>query len=132
VPAPPIWVVRPKSAVVSNKETITQASHGLSVGNNIRSAPSGYVKAEANSAANAKGLCGRVAEIIDTNTFVIQYSGLYGTGFIAGAEYWLSATVPGGDQTTAPTLTGQVQAPVGVGTPSGQLQILIQGGQINP
>jgi hypothetical protein len=116
----------------SSKEIVSQTAHGLSVGNNVRSTASGYVKAQANSAANAKGVSGRVVAVIDSNSFILQDSGVYGSGFTPGAEYWLSATTAGGDQTTAPSTTGQVQLPVGIGTPSGQFRILIQSGTVNP
>jgi hypothetical protein len=116
----------------SNQEVVNQTAHGLAVGDIVRATASGYVKAQANSAANCKGLCGIVATLIDANTFVLQDSGLTGIGFVSGAEYWLSTSVAGGVQQTAPTTTGQVQLPVGIGVLSGRFRILIQSGTVNP
>jgi hypothetical protein len=126
------WNIAYQGKIPPNQEFVAQTAHALSVGNNVRSTASGYVKAQANSAANAKGVCGRVVQVINGNSFILQDSGIYGSGFTPGAEYWLSATTAGGDQTTAPSTTGQVQLPVGIGTPSGQFRILIQSGTVNP
>jgi hypothetical protein len=120
------------SSSQGSTEVITQAAHGFIVGNTIRATASGYAKAQANSVANSRAVSGRVVAVIDANTFILQDSGVYGSGFTAGAEYWLSPTTAGGDQTTAPTTSGQVVLPVGIGTPSGQFRILIQPGIINP
>jgi hypothetical protein len=126
------WNTVSQGKIQAGQELVAQVAHGFVVNNNVRATASGYVKAQANSAANAKGVCGRVVAVVDANTFILQDSGVYGTGFTAGAEYWLSAITAGGDQTTAPSTTGQVQLPVGIGTPSGQFRILIQSGTVNP
>jgi hypothetical protein len=126
------WHISYQGKLASNQEFVIQTAHGFTVDTNLRSTGSGYVKAQANSAANAKAVCGRVVRIVSSNAFILQDSGVYGSGFTPGAEYWLSSLNAGQDQTTAPSTTGQVQLPVGMGTSSGQFRIRIQSGTVNP
>lgn len=70
---------------------VTQASHGLSVGDVIRHNGTAYVQAKADTAANAEAV-GIVTSVPDTDTFAFQATGLVtvsGASFTPGALYYL-------------------------------------------
>lgn len=75
---------------------IAQASHGLSVGDVIRYNGSAYVKAQANSAANAEAV-GIVSVVTDSGNFEYVSSGAISTlsGLTAGSVYQLSVDTAG-------------------------------------
>ncbi len=100
--------------------TVTQAAHGLSVGDVIKSSGSAgaYAKAQADSAAHAE-VVGIVTVVTDVNTFTyakdaIQYGGAGIPAGTPGVAIFLDPTTPGAMTTTEPTTAGQISKPVGV------------------
>ena len=88
-----------KNMVTDNSSstiTVTQAAHGLSVGNVLRFDGVDYVLAQADSAANAE-VAGIINEVINANAFTItqngQITGL--AGLTAGDLYFLDPVTPG-------------------------------------
>lgn len=96
----------------THRRTITQADHGLAVGEVVRQNGSEYVKAIATSAAAGEKT--GVVQYVDGDTFVLVSSGRL-TGLadlIPGEIYWVSANVAGAVSLDAPTGVGQLQMPV--------------------
>ena len=62
----------------------TQTAHGLVAGNVIRYNGTDYVKAQADSPANAENVVGIVSAVVDANTFRIGLP-----GFPAGSSFLL-------------------------------------------
>lgn len=94
--------------------TVTQASHGLAVGNVIRLSGAGtYTKAQADSAANAE-VVGIVTEVPNVNTFKVAVAGKVTglSGLTANTVYFLSAATAGALTATEPSTIGQVSKPV--------------------
>jgi hypothetical protein len=99
-------------------KTISQAAHGFSVGEVLRwdSGTSTYVRAQANSEANAQVV--GIVDVIDTDEFIMLiygYAEVY-SGLTPGATYYLSDSVAGALTTTPPTAAGSVVKPVLVAT----------------
>lgn len=100
---------------------VNQTAHGFAVGDALRAASTNYVKAQANNNANSDAYVGLVVEVVNSNLFKIGLPGTrYGTGFVGGAVYYLSAATPGALTTTHPATPNYV-IPVGVGLPTGEL-----------
>jgi hypothetical protein len=97
----------------STSRRITQASHGLAVGDVVRLSGTSYVKAQADTEANAE-VVGIVGTVIDTSTFVLVTDGRAAglSGLTAGTVYYLSAATAGALTTTEPTTAGHVSKPV--------------------
>lgn len=98
------------------KDTLTQVSHGFTVGSAIRynAASSQWVTARANNAENAE-VVGVVSEVQTTDTFTVVYSGVINIPALAGVSYpalFLSDTVPGGITHNPPSVIGSVVKPV--------------------
>jgi len=93
--------------------SITQASHGLSVGDVLKKVGASYALAQADSAANAE-VVGIISVVTDVNTFTLLTSGYLSTltGLTANETYFLSPTVAGGVTVTNPTTVGQVSKPL--------------------
>lgn len=93
--------------------SVTQTTHGLAVGDVIRHNGTSYVKAQADSAANAEAL-GVVSSVADANNFAFIVAGKISTlsTLTAGSLYYLDPTTAGSYTTTAPTTTGQVDKPL--------------------
>lgn len=114
---------------------VTQAGHGLSVGDWVRHDGVNYVVAQANSAVNAEAI-GVVTQVIDTNTFVMQQSGhadLTGAGwgaFTAGGVYFLDENNAGDATLTEPSTQGEVSKPVFIATSTTEGWVLPYRGQI--
>lgn len=81
------------------------AAHGLTAGDVIRLGATGYLKALADTSANAEAI-GMVSEVHDSNTFTVTMNGrisglsggamtIEGTPFSAGQVYFLSGTTAG-------------------------------------
>lgn len=96
---------------VYGNQLVTQAAHGLAVGDWIKAAAGTYGKAQANAEAN---LCwpGVVVQVVDTGQFRFAYVGKanlpahgYGT---AGTKLYLSQATAGAVVTSEPS-TGWVQ-----------------------
>ena len=87
---------------------VTQASHGLSVGDVIRHNGTSYVKATADTGVNAQAV-GIVTSVPDTDTFAFQATGLVtvsGASFTPGALYYLQ------DDGSLDTTAGTVEKPI--------------------
>jgi hypothetical protein len=95
--------------------SVTQASHGFSVGNIIRvSGANTFVKAQSNSAANAE-VVGYVTSVADANNFKYTTGGMVTSGVpaaTAGTVYYLDPTTAGAITSTEPTTGGQISKPV--------------------
>ncbi len=106
-------------------QTITQASHGLSVGNVVYlSGATTYAKAKADNIATAEAV-GIVSAVASANAFTLVTSGYISTlsGLTAGTVYWVSDATAGLLSATQPTTTGNIQKPMFVAdsTTSGYL-----------
>ena len=97
----------------SFQRDITQAGHGLAVGNVVRHNGTSYVKAQANSAANAE-VVGIVAAVADVNNFTLHYGGrITGlSGLTAGNVYYLDDDTAGLLTATEPPDLGDVSKPL--------------------
>jgi len=93
--------------------TITQTSHGFSVGNIIYYTGSTYAKATADTQAHAEVL-GIVDSVTDANNFVLRTIGrITGlSGLTAGTAYFLSPSTAGALTATEPSSTGQISKPL--------------------
>lgn len=93
---------------------ISQASHGLSVGDVVRFNGTNYVKAQADSASNAE-VVGIVSTVADASNFTLTTHGYVSglSGLAAGSTYFLSessagaltATDPSGSNVSKPLFT---------------------------
>lgn len=93
--------------------TVVQGSHGFAVKDVVRLSGGTWVKAQADSLANAREV-GIVTQVIDASTFRVVSHG-YATGLsglTAGSVYYLSPSTAGLLTTTEPTTAGQVTVPV--------------------
>lgn len=95
------------------QKSISQTTHGLSVGNVVRLSGTNYVKAQADSDANAE-VAGIVAAVADANTFTLHYGGrITGlSGLTAGTVYFLDDDTAGLLTATEPTDAGDISKPV--------------------
>lgn len=92
---------------------VSQNAHGMAVGNVVRYNGTIFVKAQADSAANAEAV-GMVSDVLDVDHFdFIDCGAIPGlSGLTPGSVYFLSPTVAGGITTTEPTTVGQVSKPL--------------------
>jgi len=94
---------------------VTQASHGLTVGNVIKSTGANtYGKAQADSTANAE-VVGIVTTVTDASNFTFTAQGIIITGVsaqAAGTVMFLDPSTAGALTTTEPSTVGQVSKPV--------------------
>lgn len=100
----------------SDRQTVTQAGHGLVAMSVVRFDGANYVKAQANSVVNAEVV--GIVERVDGNDFILVRNGglLRGvSGLGSGTVYFLSEDVAGAITTTEPTADGQVSKPVLIG-----------------
>ena len=89
----------------------TQASHGFSVGDVIRHNGTIWVKAQADSAANAESLA--VCETVsDVNNFTAVTHGKITLSGLTAGMYYLSAATAGATTQTPPVADGTVNKPV--------------------
>jgi hypothetical protein len=107
-----------KSLISTSQATafdVTQTTHGLSVGNVIKSTGANtYGKAQANSSANAE-VVGIVTVVTDANNFTFTAEGIITTGVpaqAAGTVMFLDPSTAGAMTTTETTTAGQVSKPV--------------------
>jgi hypothetical protein len=89
--------------------TITQAAHGFVAGDILRFNGTIYVKAQADSAANAQAI-GIVSAVVDVDNFTITLSGKVTglVGLTAGVVYFLSPLTAGLLTSTEPTGASQI------------------------
>jgi hypothetical protein len=92
---------------------INQVAHGFTTGTILRLSGSTYVAAQADSSSDAN-VVGAVIGVPDVDDFVLWFGGWDNTlsGLTPGANYFLSATSPGGYTATAPSTPGQVRVPL--------------------
>ena len=83
-----LW--RPRAKVYS----VYQAAHGFTVGDVIKPTNPLWVKAQADTEANAKATA-VVCEIIDEDNFIYLQEGLVAGDYIIGKKYFLSITTAG-------------------------------------
>lgn len=104
---------------------VSQASHGLSVGNVVRHTGSAYAKATADTAGNAEAV-GVVTSVPDSGSFAFQTAGVASTlsGLTAGDLYYLQ------DDGTLGTAVGTVEKPIliAISASSAMLVLAISGG----
>jgi len=113
----------------SIKESVTQNSHGFSVGNAIRYdvVQQKWVSSRANSAENAE-VAGVVSAVADSNTFQITYSGWIDIPQFNGLSLpamFLSDVVNGGLTGSPPSAIGTVVKPVLVRASSGTGHVVV-------
>ena len=101
---------------------VTQSSHGLSVGNVVRSSGTDgqYTKAQADSTSNVE-VIGIVTEVADANNFTITVSGPVTVAdavpnLTAGTALFLATTTAGALTSVEPTGTGEVSKPIAIVT----------------
>ena len=96
-----------EASLAGHQFLVSQASHGLSVGDCVRWNGSAYVEAVATTGANAL-FNGVIVQVIDTNSYVIKHDGFaYGfSGLTPGSKYYLQDS---GGLGTSP---GTVDVPV--------------------
>lgn len=101
----------------TNLITVQQIGHSLSVGDVIRFDGSDYVKAQADSTANAE-VIGIVTEVNGADDFsYLTHGGVSGlAGMTAGSVYFLSDSTAGLLTTTEPTDVGDVTKPLFLAT----------------
>jgi len=105
------------SQIGSGGSSVTQTSHGLSVGDVVRFNGTNYVKAQADSATNAEAI-GVVSAVANANNFTFLTNGYITglSGLTAGTVYFLSPTTSGALTSTEPSTVGQVSKPLMVAT----------------
>lgn len=100
---------------VSVKTTISQVTHGFSIGDLLYNNAGTWELAQADSAAKlAQGI---VSEVIDADTFVLVLKGVTtwtAHGLTIGQIYYLDASTPNTLTTTSPTLSQGVLLPLSV------------------
>ena len=111
--------------------TITQSSHGFTVGKVLKSSGSdgAYATALANTAANAE-VVGIVVQVIDANTFTMALSGRITVdgavpNVTAGSVLFLSASSAGDLTSTEPTTAAQISKPVAVVTTADSEMLMV-------
>ena len=117
---------------VAVKKTFSQASNGFAVGDVLRNNGTDWVKAQANSAANAEvfGIVDTTGDPVFSVTFSGYISGL--SGLTAGAGHFLSPSSAGAVTATDPTTSGQVSKPVLVAITTTTAVVQIQRGYVIP
>jgi hypothetical protein len=99
----------------SSTINVPQTAHGFTVGTLVRynGGTSSYVKAQANSGANAD-VVGVVSTVTDANNFVVTTQGMITglTGLVAGSSYFLSDATAGTYTTLEPTSSTSISKPV--------------------
>lgn len=109
----PTWQDAPAIDSDSLKRTVTQSGHGFSVGQVVYLNSSTYTLAIGTSAAAAE-VVGMVTSVVDVNNFELtEYGYVTGlSGLTAGVVNYLSTTVAGALQSSAPTGVGEVEKPL--------------------
>ena len=94
-------------------KAVNQASHGLAAGNLVYHNGTGFVKAQADTAAKAE-VVGIVLSSADGDNFVLLMNGeMTGlSGLTAGTVYFLSPSSAGAATSTEPSTAGQISKPV--------------------
>jgi hypothetical protein len=97
----------------STRLLIAQTAHGFVVGNLLRWNGTAYVKAQADSAANAE-VHGIVSTVTDANNFILTTEGALSglSSLTSGTTYFLSPTTAGAYTATEPSTAGQISKPI--------------------
>ena len=92
---------------------IAQTGHGLAVGDVVRLDGTDYIKAQANSEANAEAV-GIVSAVADVDNFTLCVGGYISTlsGLTAGSVYYLDDDTAGLLTLTEPPDVGDVSKPL--------------------
>jgi len=92
---------------------VNQVAHGFVVGDAVRLSGATYIKAQANTEANAE-FVGIVQRVISADRFTVQTAGLITTlsGLTAGSVYYIDDDTAGLLTLTEPTDVGDVSKPV--------------------
>lgn len=118
-----LW--RPRVKILS----VNQEAHGFAVGNAIKPTATVWVKAQADTEANARAT-GVVSEIIDADNFIYIQEGILPGDYTKGAKYYLSITTAGGVFVQSdPEVweTGNYRQVIGTGTADGLLVEIDEG-----
>ena len=108
----------------SSRISVTQTTHGFSVGDWIYLNVSTFAKAKADAHATSD-VVGVVQAVADANNFTYQYAGIMSGSYTAGQEYYLSTATAGVAGTEPSYTAGQVRQFVGTGLQDGSLLIEI-------
>ncbi len=121
-----LW--RPRAKVYS----VFQEEHGFTVGDVIKPADPLWVKAKADTAANAKATA-VVCDIIDDDNFIFLQEGIVSGDYIKGKKYFLSITTAGKVfvNDTETWTVGNYRQMIGTGTADGLLVEIDEGGVWN-
>lgn len=100
--------------ILATSHSVTQASHGFSVGDMIRYSGSAWVKSKADVAANSEvDACVSSVAGADDFVYALPFCELdIFTGLTAGTTYFLSAATSGAYTATEPTTADNVSKPV--------------------
>lgn len=93
------------------QDPLEQVAHGFVVGDVLRLSGASFVKAQANSEANA-AVVGMVSAVADVDHFFISQAGhisALASPVVAGTVYYLSPSVAGTLTSTKPVAVGQVE-----------------------
>lgn len=114
-------------------QTITQTSHGFTVGEAIYFNGSTYALAKANSTITAE-VIGVIEQVIDVNNFVFISVGLITglSGLTAGVVGWLSDATAGLVTNTIPTTPGNVTKPIWIAISTTSVMVYQERGKIIP
>jgi hypothetical protein len=105
------WATPSGGSGTATKATITQNTHGFSVGEVLYNNNGTWAKAKADSLSTSYAV--GVVEAVTTNTFDVVYGGAITlSGLTTSTQYYLSAGTAGALTTTAPTTTTHYVVPV--------------------
>lgn len=112
-------------------KTLTQASHGFSVGDAIYYSTTGSAYAKSKADAEATAECEGIVSAVDGNDFTLTLHGWISglTGLTAGEQY-VSPTTAGALTTTEPSTAGHVSKPVMFATSSSGGYVNIMRGMV--
>jgi hypothetical protein len=118
------------SSAASLESDINQVAHGFSVGDAIRNNGTIFIKALADSVANA-GVIGIVSVVTDVDNFTYQFGGILTVGtWTLGVDYFLSPATSGLIITEPTYSVGEVRQYIGSGVPAGLLIHIDLGNEI--
>lgn len=135
------WILSHRALAVLDEddpdvEIISQVAHGLVFGDFVRRDTGSYIKAQADSAANAE-VIGMVVGVPDADTFLIQQVGYVKdistatwAPTVDATVYFLSETTAGEATSTEPSVSGEVSKPVFVADGTGSGWILHYRGMV--
>jgi hypothetical protein len=111
---------------------VNQGTHGFVKGDCIRFDGLNYVKARADTKANAEAI-GIVSDVIDVNNFKVQVGGEITTlaGLTAGTVYWLSELTDGLLTATEPTEAPFISKPMLIATSTTSGWVIQMRGKVN-